>query len=105
MRDEIMIMNNPALREVLVKKNREIETTPEEELLYRVFQSTVLNGWQATWLEYKAGLIEIEGYIDRWRDMYWRQQYEKRWENTKHRYRTDFVAWMDRNILTDPPID
>ena len=103
MRDELLILQTPELRTVLVKKNALLETTPEEEILYRVFQSTVLNGWQATWLEYEAGLIDIDGYLARWRDQYWFQEYQGRWQETKHRYRPDFVEWFDRNVAVDPP--
>lgn len=103
MRDEVAIMENAALRSVLIKKNRLEETTPEEELLYQVFQSTVLNGWQATWLEHRAGLIEIDGHVRRWRDLFWHQEYSDRWNDTKHRYHPDFIIWMDQNILSDPP--
>lgn len=104
MRDELLIMQNPELRTVIIKKNRSAETTPEEDLLFRVFQSTVLNGWQATWLEYRAGLIEIDGYAGRWRDLFWYQEYSERWQNTKHRYKPEFVAWMEENIVSKPPI-
>lgn len=103
MRDEILILENPELRSVLIKKNRLLETTPEDELLFDVFQSTVMNGWQATWLEYQAGFIEIDGYVERWRDIFWYQEYSERWSQTKHRYRPEFVHWMDENILSSPP--
>lgn len=103
MRDEIAIMENAALRAVLTKKNQMEDLTAEEELLYRVFQSTVLNSWQATWYEYRAGFIEIDGHVRRWRDMYWHQEYGERWNETKHRYHPEFVEWMNRNILSDPP--
>lgn len=105
MRDEILILENPELRAVITKKNQQVETTPEENLLFRVFQSTVINGWQATWLEHQAGLIEIEGYVGRWRDLFWYQEYSDRWNDTKHRYRPEFVEWMDEHVLSDPPAD
>ena len=105
MRDEILILNNPDLRTVMVKMNRRLETTPEEDLLLQVFQSTVMNGWQATWLEYQAGLINISDYVSRWRDLYWSMEYEARWNDTKHRYRADFAEWMDSNIASRPPAE
>ena len=105
MRDEMLILNNPELREVLVKKNLGMDGTPAEELLYRVFQSTVLNGWQATWLEYQAGLVDIGAYSGRWRDLFWNMEYEERWEDTKHRYVAEFVAWVESNIVSQPPSD
>ena len=103
MRDELLILENADLRDVLIRANRGEELTAEELLLLRVFQSTVMNGWQATWLEYEAGLIDIDGYTDRWRNLFWFNEYSGRWEETKHRYRADFELWMDENVVHRPP--
>lgn len=101
MRSEMAIMSNPALRDVLIKKNQETEVTPQEELLFLVFQSTEINSWHATWLEYQADLIDIEGYIERWRDLYKYQGYSERWNSTKHRYSPGFVTWMEENVVNN----
>ena len=105
MREEMTILNNPELRAVMVKKFDGLATTPEEDLLFRVFQSTVLNGWQATWLEYRAGLINVADYASRWKNIFWGMEYEERWNDTKHRYRADFVEWMDEHIAEQPPVN
>lgn len=103
MRSEVAIMENADLRDLLVKKNLREDTTPQEDLLLRVFQSTELNGWYSTWLEHRAGLTDIDKFLARWRNLYWYMEYSERWEDTKHRYEPEFVEWMQENIVERPP--
>lgn len=102
MRLEIEIMQNPTLREVLVKSNLGQDLTEEEALLARVFMSTNFNSWQATWLEFEAGLIEIDSYIRQWHDLFHsNDMMPVRWQDTRHRYDPEFAAWMDEHIVAD----
>lgn len=102
MRIEIEIMQNAELRETLVKLNAGQEITPEQALLSRVFISTNFNSWQATWLEYEAGLIEIDGYVERWRGLFRsNDRMLNRWEDTRDRYDPDFAVWMDEHVVAE----
>ncbi len=102
MRIEIEIMQNAELRETMVKLNAGEELTPEQALLNRVFISTNFNSWQATWLEYEAGLIDIDGYVERWRGLFHsNDRMPGRWEDTRDRYDPGFAEWMDAHIVAD----
>jgi hypothetical protein len=102
MRIEIEIMQNPDLRRAIVKMNAGETLTPEEALLSRVFMCTNFNSWQATWLEYEAGLIDLDRYVQQWRIIFRNNdRMPGRWGETNDRYDPGFVAWMEENVVTE----
>jgi hypothetical protein len=96
-------IQSPELRTAIVKTENGEATTREEDLLIYSFFMNSFNQYQASWLEYRDGRIELEDLGPAG----WRQDFREfprmreQWESVKFRFRRDFVAWYDENIVVE----
>ena len=107
--DYLLPMNNRDLASALIKHRNGDELTEYEQLLLDRSMSVNLGNFQFVYTEYQRGLIEESAIsIDDWANSFdgtsllepghWPDMSDY-WEATKHRFDSDFVEWMDENVV------
>ena len=99
----VLMVENRDLRLALIKSQNDETLTPDEKILVRTFASQAIINWQSSWLELDAGLLDLEDLSpEGWRTDFQRYQaVANQWQEMKYRLRSDFVAWMEENVVSE----
>jgi hypothetical protein len=99
----VLMVENRDLRLALVKSQNDETLTPDEQILVRTFMSQVIINWQSSWLEFDAELLDLEDLSpEGWRtDFHKNQALANQWQEMRYRLRSDFVAWMEENVVSE----
>ncbi len=108
--DTVLPINNENYASALIKYSKGQDLSEYEDLLIRRGMDVTLANWQFVYTEYKQGLIEAsELPISSWQSYF---NNEKRsnedywpdltdyWESEKNNFDSDYVSWMDENIVS-----
>ena len=98
-----LLLNNHELRRVsfqFANEGRE-SLSPDDRYLLEQFHALNFVNWEALWLEYEAGFLNVEDLsIESRREQFVSQDMAESWQAIKGRFDLQFVNWVDSNIAS-----